>query len=180
MNKTIPEFGIPRDNEERRDGGLAIVFDPEKQRYAVGVQQSGLFRLFSGGVDEGEDIEQGTIREVIEESGLYKFHHVEKIGEALCHYWNTLKKVNRITHATCFLIILKNTKTIPVKLESHEQFHLEWVTMRQMLQNWEERNSNNDYDHWIYFLKKSVTRAIDLGYDTTTSYELVANSNTKA
>jgi hypothetical protein len=171
--KTIPEFGIKRENEECRDGGLAFVFDPEKQRYAVGLQKSGLLRLFSGGVDEGEDIKQGTLREVTEESGLHEFQQVEKIGEAICHYWNTLKKVNRVTHATCFLIILKSTKTVPVKLEAHEQFHLEWVRVEELLKNWGDRNKNHDYDHWIYFLKKSVARAIELGYDTSTHLELV-------
>jgi hypothetical protein len=28
METEIPEFGIKRENEERRDGGCAIVFDP--------------------------------------------------------------------------------------------------------------------------------------------------------
>ena len=169
----IPEFGIARENEERRDGGLAVVFDPEKQRYAVGLQKSGLYRLYSGGVDEGEDIEQGTLREVIEESGLHEFQYVEKIGEALCHYWNTLKQVNRVTHATCFLIILKSTKTISVKHEAHEDFHLEWVGLEELLKNWEARNTQHDYDHWIHFLKKAVSRAKELGYDTTTSSDLL-------
>ncbi len=26
MNNTIPEFGIKRNNEERRDGGCAVIF----------------------------------------------------------------------------------------------------------------------------------------------------------
>jgi hypothetical protein len=34
----IPEFGIKRDNEERRDGGCGIVFDPATKLYAVGRQ----------------------------------------------------------------------------------------------------------------------------------------------
>lgn len=32
---SIPEFGIKRENEERRDGGCAVVFDPQNQKYAV-------------------------------------------------------------------------------------------------------------------------------------------------
>lgn len=31
----ILEFGIKRENEERRDGGCAVVFDPVSQKYAV-------------------------------------------------------------------------------------------------------------------------------------------------
>lgn len=36
MRGTIPEFGIKRENEEHRDGGCGVVFDPKTQKYAVG------------------------------------------------------------------------------------------------------------------------------------------------
>ena len=45
----ILEFGIKRDNEERRDGGCAVVFDPVNQKYAVGKLPDGNLWLFSGG-----------------------------------------------------------------------------------------------------------------------------------
>ncbi len=165
---TLLEFGIKRENEERRDGGCGIVFDPQSQRYAVGRQhENGSLRLFSGGVDPAEDIQQGIFREVTEESGLHDFLYTEKIGEALTHYHNTLRNVNRVAKATCYLIILKSTDLIPVKLEDHEKFELVWVTAQDMFSDWQSRNENKDNDHWIYFLKKSLARAIELGYDKT-------------
>jgi len=167
MENTIPEFGIKRENEERRDGGCGIVFNPQNQKYAVGKQESGLFRLFSGGVNLGEDIKDGVLREVREESGLCNFLYVEKIAEALCHFHNTLKNVDRVAHATCFLVILKSTQLIPTELEEHEKFTLEWATAEDILENWNSRNQQKDYDHWIYFLGKSIARAKELGYDTT-------------
>ncbi len=160
----IPEFGIKRDNEERRDGGLAIVFDPETKKYAVGLQQNGFFRLFSGGVDADEDIEQGTLREVVEESGLHNFSYVENIGEAMTHYLNTLRNVSRVARATCFLVILKDRDTVDVKLEEHETFTLTWATADEILNNWEKANSNHDVDHWIYFLNKAIKRLKELNY----------------
>ena len=54
--KNIPEFGIKRKNEERRDGGCGVIFDPETQKYAVGKDYIGRLRLFSGGLNLGEDI----------------------------------------------------------------------------------------------------------------------------
>ena len=33
--ENILEFGIKRENEERRDGGGAVIFDPETQKYGV-------------------------------------------------------------------------------------------------------------------------------------------------
>ena len=57
----IPEFGIKRENEERRDGGCGVVFDPESQKYAIGVNaKNGAFWLFSGGVDSKENIKDGN------------------------------------------------------------------------------------------------------------------------
>lgn len=166
MIENIPEFGIKRENEERRDGGCGVVFNSETTRYAVGKQtENGLFRLFSGGVDPSEDIQNGTLREVIEESGLHDFLHVEKIAEAFTHYYNSLRNVNRVAKATCFLIVLKSADLIPVHLEEHEKFTLAWATYDEILQNWESKNQNKDYDHWIYFLNKSRNRLIKLGYE---------------
>lgn len=167
-DEPIPEFGLKRENEERRDGGCGVVLDPETQKYAVGKQtEDGLFRLFSGGVDPAEDIRKGVLREVVEESGLADFMHVEKIAEAFTHYHNNLRNVNRVAKATCFLVVLKSADLVDVKLEEHEKFTLAWVTAEELLSNWNARNENKDYDHWTYFFKKSVARARELGHDTT-------------
>lgn len=164
----VPEFGIARENEERRDGGCGVVFCPITQRYAVGQKHDdGLHILFSGGVDDGEDIQSGILREVTEESGLHEFKYVERIADALTHYHNALKNVNRVAYATCFLVVLESTKQLPLKLEEHEKFSLHWATADEVLKNWEERNQNKDYDHWIYFFRNAVSRAKELGYDTT-------------
>lgn len=168
MQEQIPEFGIKRENEERRDGGCGVVFDPKSQKYAIRKQhEDGSLGLFSGGVDKNEDIKEGILREVVEESGLYDFEYVEKIGEAVTHYYNTLRKVNRVAHATCFLIILKSGDLKEVHLEEHEKFSLDWATSEEILSDFEARNGNKDNDHWIYFMKKAVARAKELGFDTT-------------
>lgn len=149
----IPEFGIKRDNEERRDGGCGIVFDPQTQQFALGLQGNGRFRLFAGGVESDEDIQLGVLREVTEESGLYDFLYVERIAEAFAHFHNPLKNINRVGLAVCFLVILKSRDLIPVQLEPHEKFTLTWATVEEVLKNWKERNQNHDHDHWIYFLE---------------------------
>lgn len=160
----IPEFGIKRENEERRDGGCGVIFDPQTQKYAVGRRENGLFILYGGGVDPNENIKDGVVREVTEESGLYDFLYIEKIEEVICHYHHNYKHLNRIAHATCFLFVLKSGDLVPTKHEAHENFTLDWSTPAEMLENWEARNQEKNYDHWIYFLKKSVTRLEELGY----------------
>ena len=162
------EFGTPRENEERRDGGCAVVFDPATERYAVGERgKDGLLILYSSGVEDGEDMKAGILREVREESGLYDFAHIEKIAEALTHYRNRNKNVNRLAHATCLLAILASADTVPTRLEAHEDFTLRWVTPDALLANWREHNADHGLDHWVYFFGNAVVRAVELGYDRT-------------
>jgi len=118
-------------------------------------------------MEDGEDLEKSALREIAEESGLHDFQYVEKIGEALTHYHNINKNVNRVAKATCFLVILKSGDLLPTKLEAHEKFKLVWVPAKEALDHWQANNQNENYSHWIYFLKKAVARAIELGYDTT-------------
>jgi len=64
--ENIPEFGIKRENEERRDGGCAVVFDPETQKYAVYKNlKNDRFGLYGGGFDKGEDEKDGVLRELV-------------------------------------------------------------------------------------------------------------------
>lgn len=166
----IPEFGIKRENEERRDGGCAVVFDPISQKYAAYRNlKNNMLGLYGGGFDDGEDEKEGVLRELTEESGLYDFLYVEKIAQTLTHYFNFNKKKNRIALATCFLVILKSTELKSTKLDEHEEFELEWVTPEKLLSIWESHSEEQNYDHWIYFFKKAVNRAIELGYDKTSS-----------
>ncbi len=164
----ILEFGIKRENEERRDGGCAVVFDPVSQKYAAYRNlKNNMLGLYGGGFDENEDEEKGVLRELTEESGLYDFLYVEKVDKVLTHYFNFNKKKNRLALATCFLVILKSTKLQATKFETHEEFELKWVTPQDLFSIWEAYKEDKNYDHWIYFLKKAVNRAIELGYDKT-------------
>lgn len=158
-------FGIRRENEKKRDGGCGVVFNPATQKFAVGkIDGDGLLILFSGGVDPSEDIKEGVLREITEESGLYDFLYIEKIEEVEAHYRNILKNVNRVSNTTSFLVVLNSTNQKPLKLEEHEKFSLVWRTSNEILSNWESRNEEKDYDHWIYFLKKGSARLKELGY----------------
>ncbi|MFA7302779.1 MAG: NUDIX domain-containing protein [Candidatus Paceibacterota bacterium] len=169
-DKAIPKFGTPRENEERRDGGCAVVFDPATQLFAVNKHDdSELLILISGGVGPEEDIQEGILREVTEESGLHDFLYVERIAEAMTHYYNFAKKVNRVGHATCLLVILRSTDTVATHLEAHEKFTLVWATAEELFANWRTRNEHGDYGHWIYFLDRAIARARELGYDTTSA-----------
>jgi 8-oxo-dGTP pyrophosphatase MutT (NUDIX family) len=174
-NEDILEFGIKRDDEERRDGGCSVVFDPETQKYAVYKNlKNGTLGLFGGGFDSGENEQEGTLRELIEESGLIDYLHIEKIDRVITHYHNSNKNVNRVAFASCFLVILNSPKVQQTKLEEHEKFELEWHTNEEIFESWKSRNHNRDYDHWIHFLNKAVKRAQELGHDKTSVLDNLA------
>ncbi|MFA6502684.1 MAG: NUDIX hydrolase [Candidatus Paceibacterota bacterium] len=165
--EALPEFGIKREKEERRDGGCAIVFDPERGLYGVGKRTSGgQVLLFGGGVSADEDIEEGVLREVREESGLYDFAYTENIGAVETHYHNIAKNVDRVARATCFLVVLKSTALVPTELEEHEQFTLVWMPAAEIRSWWTSHNEGENYSHWIYFMDKALARLAALGYDT--------------
>jgi len=164
----IQETGIKRENESRRDGGCAVVFDPATQKYAVyKTEDKGIYGLFSGGIDDGESFKDGILREVTEESGLHDFKHVEEIGAIYSHYYNSLKNVNRVALAKCMLIILESSDTKAVQLQEHEKFSLHWTTPDDILENWKQFDTEKSRDHWDVFLRQAVGRARELGYDTT-------------
>ncbi len=164
-----PETGLKRNDEVLVQGGCGVVFDPATQRYAVATHPDGVLRLFSGGVESGEDLTHGILREITEESGLHEFGHVEKILRAQTHFYNSRKKLNRAGPATCLLVILKSTGLVATKREAHEKdFTLSWMRPEEILANWQEHNQDKSLDHWIMFLQQAVGRAIELGYDTTT------------
>ena len=164
----VQETGIHHENDERRDGGCGVIFNPKTQKYAVATHPDGLVRLFAGGVEEGEDLEKGILREISEESGLNDFGHVEKIRSIFTHYFHRRKNLHRSALATCLLVVLKSGAQQERHLEAHEVgMSLAWMTPQEIIQNWNENNENHDVDHWFIFLREAVARNIELGYDKT-------------
>jgi len=171
-----PETGTTREQEEIRNGGCGIVFDPKTQMYAVArwnvPREKGSgpwYGLFSGGVEGGEDMKDGVLREIEEESGLFDFQHVEEIETAFAHYRNNQRNVNRVARATCYLVVLGSTQTKERKLEDHEDFEVAWMSGQDLLDHWGTINKDGDVEHWIRFLKQAIGRALDLGFDTTSN-----------
>ncbi|MFZ2193011.1 MAG: class I tRNA ligase family protein [Candidatus Moraniibacteriota bacterium] len=166
-----PELGAIKKDEEYRNGGCGIVFDEESQKYAVYKTADGMLGFFSGGVGDGENLDDGILREVTEESGLYDFSEVETIGFAVAHYYHSFKKLNRVADAKCLLIKLASTKTKPHAREAHENFELAWATPQEIIENWKRCNVIDDRQHWVWFLRQAVGRAVSLGWDVTNNSE---------
>lgn len=170
-----PELGIKRDNEQFADGGSSVVFDPKTQKYAFPMLPNGFTALFAGGVKPDEDLHQGILRELREESGLINIKHYEEVAVVYGHYYHSLKKLNRRAKATGLLVILENTETVDTQLEAHETFHTVWLDAADVLASW-RTDDTKSYDHYILLLQQAVGRAIELGYDTTSDPRLFAKT----
>jgi hypothetical protein len=60
---------------------------------------------------------------------------------------------------------LKSKSLVSTKLEEHEKFSLAWASVDKILENWKEnRDKENQPEHWIYFLEKASKRLSELGY----------------
>lgn len=171
-----PETGIKRENEQFADGGSSVVFDPKTQKYAFPrFDTNGNIALFAGGRKEGEDLYDGILRELREESGLTHVKHYEEVCVAYGHYYHTLKHLNRRAKATALLVILEDANTVEPQLEPHEKFHLEWHDAADVLAIWQQDEGHN-YEHYILFLKQAVGRAIELGYDKASDPKVFAQT----
>lgn len=159
-----PETGRKREDETFAEGGCAVVFDPQSQKYAFAKLENGWKCFFAGGVNPDENLDRGILREVEEESGLYDIQHYEEIATAYGHYRNVLKQTNRMAKATCLLVILSSIDAKQTKLEDHEKFSTVWLSAEEVLEEW-EAHTEGDYDHYAYFLKQAVARAIELEVD---------------
>jgi len=163
-----PELGVVRDNEVYAEGGSSVVFDPHTQKYGFLRLDDGSNRtiLCAGGVKPDEDLHEGILRELREESGLANIKAYEEVISVYGHYYHALKDINRRAKATGLLVVLENAETEATQLEAHENFHLEWLDAAEVLADW-QKDDSRDFEHYIMILKQAVGRAIELGYDLT-------------
>lgn len=87
--------------------------------------------LPGGGVDEGEDIETATKREVIEETGYTDFKTTRFLGTIETTYFNQVRNIYRQALASCYVFTLStNSQQEPEfsELEKQAEITHRWVT----------------------------------------------------
>lgn len=82
----------------------------------------------TGKVEDGETIEEGGLREAIEETGLEIESIVDIINLGLKYEFTDQRE--RKVHEECFLIILD--KKWDVKIDSHEHQNFKWVALKDI------------------------------------------------
>jgi leucyl-tRNA synthetase len=166
-----PSYGVPRQNETLVKGVCGAIYDPETKKFAVlewgennNQKLHGLYGMYGGGSEGEESFEEAVRREVLEESGLYDFKLIEPLWFGRPHYFNAAKNIARDAEVCCFLMIINSRDQKELKHEDHETFGHGWHTAEELITNWTERNINQDFDHWIDFIKRAVVRLREHSY----------------
>jgi 8-oxo-dGTP pyrophosphatase MutT (NUDIX family) len=106
----------------------------------------------TGKIEEGETIEEGGLREAIEETNLDITHIVDMMGLGLSFDFTDSR--GRKVHEECFLIILDQKWNI--KIDPHEHDDFKWVSIKDInresvkhLSNFETlEKASNILRHW--------------------------------
>jgi len=116
---------------EDRVTGKGIVFNNEQKIALVGTTVHYIYTLPGGGVDDGEKVEDGIIREVKEETG-YDTKIVKMIG-TIDDYRNRDKK-HCISHCAVAKISGEQEEQVLTDSEKENGLHVKWFTTEDALE----------------------------------------------
>lgn len=121
--------GTPHDNESKKNSIVAVVYDPEEDKYLTINWGSLGGRNFIGGTikEESETPIECAIREIREETGYVDVEVVRESFVINHHYYAYNKDKYFHINATPFLFNLKSKKQVEVNREQDEIFNVEWV-----------------------------------------------------
>lgn len=174
------EYGERKDPHEFVDGISVVVFNKSKNKYLVLRWPTGLGTIIGGGKNEGESNDKAVIRELREEAGIINILEEYNVVETFySNYWHKIKNGQRRGRGSVHLVVIDDNCIEESKTahESHEKFVIEWQSGDEMLQ---EIINIGENEHWIYGVKRAVTKNIDLGYDEVSdgnefSYEIISD-----
>lgn len=155
------DFGLSdetRNNYEQRTAARAVVFDNNKKAALLYVSTKDYHKLPGGGVEEGESLEQGLRREILEEVGC-QIKNIQELG-IIEEYRNKLN-IHQISY--CYFAEVDG-KIGEQKLEQGEiddGHDLKWVGLDEAVEILEKEKQVRDYegkyirDRDLIFLKKA-------------------------
>lgn len=118
--------------------------------------------LPGGGVDEGEDIETATKREVIEESGYTDFKTTRFLGTIETTYFNQVRNIYRQALASCYVFTLTSEAQQEPEfseLEKKAEITHRWVTKDEakvLLQSGQANSGEDDPFFERYLAGKEI------------------------
>jgi 8-oxo-dGTP diphosphatase len=137
---------LPPANFRERTAARAVLFDAENKIALLHVRKQGYYKLPGGGLDGDETVEQGLERELLEETGC----HTEITGEVgeIEEYRNE-EKIHQRSFIFLARVVGEKGETNMMDDELEEDFHLEWVGLRDALDKIKNANPKVYEGHFI-------------------------------
>ncbi len=156
----VQDFGESLPDEQYVEGAVVIPYNPKTGLY-LGL--SGWTKgtgLVGGGRDGDESMEDCARRELLEETGIKDIRTLVPLGEPVySHYFNDLKKINRLSFGQGYLAIVDGDKAGKAKPETHEKFRPEWQSMDKIRAG--VIRLGGGVEHWLEMCNRAEAAAAD-------------------
>ncbi len=116
-----------------RDAIIAIIKHWSEDRY-IGLKWKKVNwqTLLTGGPDEGQSLEQGAIKEILEETGYKHPKLIKQSYTVHSKFFHAPKNVNRFAHLNIFYFQLENGEKLEIADEEKENHEVVWLTPDEM------------------------------------------------
>lgn len=121
----------PQEGKENTDRSiiLAIVCNPKNGTYLTLKWKEQPWTTFvTGGIEEGEDPIEASVREIEEETGYTDVRFVRALGQTESQFYAAHKGVNRKVRVQSLLFELASEEQTSVSAEESAQYDLQWLT----------------------------------------------------
>lgn len=128
-------FGEKHSNAQVKLSAYAYIYDEKEQKLLVGYNQNGKYkkyRLPGGTIEQGENLEEGLLREIKEETGYSDVTVISQIDCNQAYYYVDVKQIWRENYSNYFLCKLNSNARQAKQLIAYEEdCPIVWISFEE-------------------------------------------------
>jgi 8-oxo-dGTP pyrophosphatase MutT (NUDIX family) len=144
----------PEENIVERNPIAVIIKHPKDNLFLLAKWNNGWCGFLTGGIEEGDTLEDTVHKEILEETGFKNVGKIEVL-DCVCHglFYHTVKKVNRLAH---YHLVFAELINLEQKIISEEELSIAsflWISK----ENVEEKLTTIEMKKlWMYYVEKDI------------------------